>query len=93
MRLISDLYKNICHLVNVSPSGLQCSVFYKANWGHCYSAYRNSVNNAFLFKMSLFISIWTEILHMQIKYHRLIYNCMFELLRLENKSGISCKIK
>ena len=26
-------------------------------------------------------------------YHRLIYSCMFEHLRLENKSGISCKIK
>ena len=37
------------------------------------------------------ISIWTEILHMLIIYHRLIYNCMFGRLRLENKSGISCK--
>ena len=39
------------------------------------------------------ISIWTEILHMQIIHHRLIYNYMFEHLRLKNKSGISCKIK
>ena len=38
------------------------------------------------------VSVWTEILHMQIIYHRLIYNCMFEHLRLENKSGISCKL-
>ena len=47
----------------------------------------------FFFEMSLMISNWTEILHMQIIYHRLIYNCMFEHLRLENKSGISCIIK
>ena len=47
----------------------------------------------FFFEMSLMISIWTEILHMHIIYHRLIYNCMFGHLRLENKSGISCKIK
>ena len=47
----------------------------------------------FFFKMSLMISIRTEILHMHIIYHRLIYNCMFGHLRLENKSGISCKIK
>ena len=47
----------------------------------------------FFFKISLMISIWTEILHMHIIYHRLIYNCMFGRLRLENKSGISCKIK
>ena len=47
----------------------------------------------FFFKMSLMISLWAAILHMQIIYHRLIYNCMFEHLRLENKSGISCKIK
>ena len=38
------------------------------------------------------ISFRTEILHMHIIYHRLIYNYMFEHLRLENKSGISCKI-
>ena len=43
----------------------------------------------FFFKMSLMISIWTEILHMHIIYHRLIYNSMFGHLRLENKSGIS----
>ena len=47
----------------------------------------------FFFKMSLMISFRTEILHMHIIYHRLIYNCMFEPLRLENKTGISCKIK
>ena len=35
----------------------------------------------------------TENLHMHIIYHRMIYNCMFEHFRLENKSGISCKIK
>ena len=46
----------------------------------------------FFFKMSLMIAFRTEILHMHIIYHRLIYNCMFEHLRLENKSGISCKI-
>ena len=39
------------------------------------------------------ISIWTEILRMYIIYHCLLYNCMFGHLRLENKSGISCKIK
>ena len=44
-------------------------------------------------KMSLMISFWIEILHMHIIYTRLIYNCMFEHLILENKSGISCKIK
>ena len=37
------------------------------------------------------ISFCTAILHMHIIYHRLIYNCMFEDLRLENKSRISCK--
>ena len=47
----------------------------------------------FFFKMSLMISIWTEILHMHIIYHRLIYNRMFDHLRLENKFGISCKIE
>ena len=47
----------------------------------------------FFLKMSLMISFCTKILHMHIIYHRLIYNCMFEHLRLENKSGISCKIK
>ena len=30
---------------------------------------------------------------MHIICHRLIYNCTFEHLRLEIKSGISCKIK
>ena len=47
----------------------------------------------FFFKMSLMISFRTEILHMHLIYHCLICNCMFEHLRLENKSGISCKIK
>ena len=47
----------------------------------------------FFFKMSLMISFLTEILRMHILYHRLIYNCMFEHLRLENKSRLSCKIK
>ena len=47
----------------------------------------------FFFKMSLMISFRTEILHMHIIYHSLIYNCMFEHLRLKNKSGISSKIK
>ena len=47
----------------------------------------------FFFKLSLMISVWTEILHMHIIYHRLIYNCMFEHLRLKSRSGISCKIK
>ena len=47
----------------------------------------------FFFKMFLMISIRTDILHMHIIDHRLIYNCMFGRLRLENKSGISCKIK
>ena len=42
---------------------------------------------------ALMISFRTEILHMHIIYHRLIYHCIFERLRLENKSGISCKIK
>ena len=46
----------------------------------------------FFFKMSLMISFWTVILHMHILYDRLIYHCMFEHLRLENKSGTSCKI-
>ena len=45
------------------------------------------------FKMSLAISFRTEILHMHIINHRLIYNGMFEHLSFENKSGISCKIK
>ena len=35
----------------------------------------------FFFKMSLMISFRTEILHMYIIYHRLIYNCMFDRLR------------
>ena len=39
------------------------------------------------------ISFRTEILHMHLMYHRLIYNGMFEHLKLENKSGISSKIK
>ena len=43
----------------------------------------------FFFKMPLMISFRTEILHMHIIYFRLIYNCMFEHFRLENKSGIS----
>ena len=43
----------------------------------------------FFFKMPLMISFRTEILHMHTIYHRLIYNCMFEHLRLENKSGAS----
>ena len=47
----------------------------------------------FLFKMSLMISFQTEILHMHIIDHRLIYNYIFDHLRLENRSGISCKIK
>ena len=47
----------------------------------------------FFFKMSLMISFRTEILHMHIIYHSLIYNFKFEHLRLENKSGISCKLK
>ena len=47
----------------------------------------------FFFKMSLMISFWTEILHMHIIDHHLIYNCMFEHIRMGNKSGISCKIK
>ena len=49
----------------------------------------------FFFKMSLMISFRSEILHMHVINHRLIhvYNCMFEHLRLENKSEISCKIK
>ena len=60
-----------------------------------YSAIRNSADIVFLFfkKMSLMISNWTEIWHMHIIYHPLMYNCMFGRLRLENKSGISCKIK
>ena len=47
----------------------------------------------FFFKLSLMISFWTEILHMHIIYLCLIYNCMFEHSRLENKSGISCKVE
>ena len=47
----------------------------------------------FFFKMSLMISFRTDFLHMHIIYHRLIFNCMLEHLRMENKSGISCKIK
>ena len=43
--------------------------------------------------MSLMISFWTEILHMLLIYHRLIYNYIFEHLRFENNSGICCKIK
>ena len=58
-----------------------------------YCAVRNSVDIVFFFKMSLMISFRTEIMHMHIIYHRLIYNGMFEHLRLENKTGISCKIK
>ena len=42
--------------------------------------------------MPLMISFRTEILHMHVINHRLIYNCMFEHLRLGNNSGISCKI-
>ena len=41
----------------------------------------------FFLKMSLL-----SIMHMYIIYHRLIHNCMFEHLRLDHKSGISCKI-
>ena len=58
-----------------------------------YCAVRNSVDMFFFFKMSLMISFWTEILHMHIIDHHLIYNCMFEHIRMGNKSGISCKIK
>ena len=39
---------------------------------------------------SFFLNVQTEILHMHIIYHYLIYNCMFEHLILKNKSGISC---
>ena len=60
---------------------------------HC--AVRNSVDIVFLLKMSLMISFQIKILHMHIINHRLmyLYNGMFEHLSLENKSGISCKIK
>ena len=41
--------------------------------------------------MSLMIKFWTKILHIHIIKHRLIYNCIFEYLCSENKSGISCR--
>ena len=69
------------------------TLYYTHISGQKYCAFRNSVDIVFLFKMSLMISFWTEILHMHIIYNHLIYNCMFAHLRLENKSAISCKIK
>ena len=61
----------------------------------CYTTVPSEIQwtSFFFFKMSLMISFRTEILHMHIIYHRPIYNCIFEHLRLENRSGISCKIK
>ena len=50
-----------------------------------YCAVRNSVDIVFLFFLNVFNDIIrTEILRMHIIYHRLIYTCMFEYLRLEN---------
>ena len=59
------------------------TLYYTHISGQKYCAVRNSVDIVFLLKMSLMISFRTESLHMHIIYHRLIYNCMFEHLRLE----------
>ena len=68
---------------------MEVRLYFGAKWSFCIVPSEIQWTSFFFFKMSLMISFRTEILHMHIIYHRLIYNCMFEHLRLENKSGIS----
>ena len=82
------------------PEVIVCSLIEKSTGPNRVKIYKVTTvpseiqwTSFFYFKMSLMISFRTEILHMHIINHRLIYNCMFEHLRMENKSGISCKIK